>query len=124
VWGPDAANLVVEGGGGGRTAEQLVAGMGRGLLVTCFNYCRVLDPKTVGVTGLTRNGTFLVEDGRISRPVTNLRFTQSFVEALGPGRVLGVGGDARLADCEFGPGRVVAPALHLAAWRFTGGAAG
>ena len=84
----------------------------------------MLDPKTVEVTGLTRNGTFWVEDGRIVRPVTNLRFTQSFVEALGPGRVEAVGGRARLADCEWGPGLVRTPALRLSAWRFTGGAAG
>lgn len=62
--------------------------------MTCFNYVRVLDPKTVGVTGLTRNGVFLVEDGKVVRPVTNLRFTQSILEALAPGRVLGIGSDA------------------------------
>ena len=45
------------------------------------------------------------------RPVTNLRFTQSFVEALGPGRVEAVGGRARLADCEWGPG----PRAHAGA---------
>ncbi|MPY94735.1 MAG: TldD/PmbA family protein [Acidimicrobiia bacterium] len=122
VWGPDAADLVVAGGGA--AMEDLVGSAGRGLLVTCFNYCRVLDPKTVGVTGLTRNGTFVIEDGRVVRPVTNLRFTQSFVEALAPGRVLGVAAEARLADCEYGPGRVVAPAVRLAGWRFTGGAGG
>ena len=94
------------------------------MLVTCFNYCRVLDPKTVEVTGLTRNGTFWVEDGRVVGPVTNLRFTQSFVEALGPGRVEALGGEPRLADCEWGPGLVRTPALRLSAWRFTGGAAG
>ncbi len=122
AWGPMPGSLVL--GQGTATVADLVGGVKRGLLVTCFNYCRVLDPKTVGVTGLTRNGTFLIEDGRVVAPVTNLRFTQSMVEALAPGRVLGVGASARLADCEWGPGRVVAPALRLASWRFTGGAAG
>ena len=56
--------------------------------------------------------------------MTNLRFTQSIIEALGAGRVLGTGNDARLADCEVGPGLVSAPSIHLAAWNFTGGARG
>jgi predicted Zn-dependent protease len=120
--GPGPAALVVTPGRA--SAEQLVAGLDRGLVVTCFNYCRVLDPKTMEVTGLTRNGTFWVESGEIVRPVTNLRFTQSFLEALRPGAVLAVGADARLADCEWGTGLVHTPALRLASWRFTGGAAG
>ena len=60
----------------------------------------------------------------ITNPVTNLRFTQSFVEALGPGRVLGVGNDDRYGDSEFGSGLVHCPSLRLSAWNFTGGAAG
>ena len=107
--------------GRGSTAE-LVASMDRGLLVTTFNYCRILDPKTQVVTGLTRNGTFLVEGGKVRSGVRNLRFTQSFLEALAPGRVLGVGAPVRFADSEFGAGVVRAPALRLASWRFTGGA--
>ena len=122
AWGPAAANLVV--GPPAEPGPDLVTGVERGLLVTCFNYVRVLDPKTVGVTGLTRNGVFLVEDGKVVRPVTNLRFTQSILEALAPGRVLGIGSDARFADVEDGTGRVIAPSLHLAGWRFTGGASG
>lgn len=121
-WGPDAANLVV--GSPATAGEDLVSGLERGLVVTCFNYVRVLDPKTIGVTGLTRNGVFWVEDGAVVRPVTNLRFTQSVLDALAPGRVLAVGSDARLADVENGTGRVVAPSLHLAGWKFSGGASG
>jgi predicted Zn-dependent protease len=76
------------------------------------------------VTGLTRNGTFMIENGRITGAVTNLRFTQSFVLALGPGKVLGIGDDARFADSEFGVGLVAVPSLRLAGWSFTGGADG
>ena len=76
------------------------------------------------VTGLTRNGTFMIENGRITGAVTNLRFTQSFVDALGEGRVLGVGSDARHADSEFGAGVIHAPSLRLERWNFTGGAEG
>jgi predicted Zn-dependent protease len=109
---------------GGVPPDELVAGVERGLLVTQLHYCRILDPKTQVVTGLTRNGTFLVEGGRITGAVGNLRFTQSLVEALAPGGVLGVGDDDRYADTEFGPGLVICPSLRLGAWEFTGGARG
>jgi predicted Zn-dependent protease len=109
---------------GDRDPQAMVASVGRGLLVTQFHYCRVLDPKSVVVTGLTRNGTFLIEDGKVTGAVGNLRFTQSFLAALGPGRVLGIGDDDRYADGEFGPGMIIAPSLRLAEWNFTGGARG
>ncbi|MGA7270535.1 MAG: metallopeptidase TldD-related protein [Acidimicrobiia bacterium] len=121
-FGPLPHNLVV--GRGDQSPEELVAGVERGLFVSTFNYCRILDPRTQVVTGLTRNGTFLIEDGEITSPVTNLRFTQSFVEALGPERVMAIGNDQRHADNEFGPGLVVAPSMRLAQWNFTGGAQG
>lgn len=109
---------------GEQTVEDLVAGVERGIYVSTFNYVRILDPRTTVATGLTRNGTFLVENGEITGGITDMRFTQSFAGALAPGRVLGVGSDARFADSEFGPGLVHAPSLRLAGWRFTGGAAG
>lgn len=109
---------------GAASIDDLIGSVDRGLLVTEFNYCRILDPKTQVVTGLTRNGTFLIEHGEIVRPVTNLRFTQSFVEAMAPGKVLAVGSDARFGNGEFGPGMVHAPSLRLAEWNFTGGASG
>lgn len=121
-YGPIAGNLFVAPGDA--AVDEMVASVERGLLVTEFNYCRILDPKTQVVTGLTRNGTFLVERGQIGPAVANLRFTQSFVDAMAPGRVLGVGSEARFADSEFGPGLVVAPAVRLAEWNFTGGARG
>lgn len=121
-WGPFPTNVFV--GEGGRTVDDMIASVDRGLFVTTFNYCRILDPKSQVVTGLTRNGTFMIENGAITGAVTNLRFTQSFVAGLGPGRVLGVGNDGRFADSEFGPGFVHAPSLHLASWNFTGGADG
>ncbi|MDP8927272.1 MAG: TldD/PmbA family protein [Actinomycetota bacterium] len=122
AWGAFPTNLFLAPGEA--SFEQLVADIDRGLVVTEFNYCRVLDPKTQVVTGLTRNGTFLVKGGEIVRPVSNLRFTQSFVDALAPGRVLGLAASARYADAEFGPGLVHAPAMRLAGWHFTGGAQG
>lgn len=122
-FGAVPANLVLEPG----TAppEELIGAVERGVLVTDFWYTRILDPRTQVVTGLTRNGVWLVEHGRIVRPVTNLRFTQSYVEALGPGAVRGVGSDLTLVGGgTFGVGAYAAPSLHLASWNFTGNAQG
>lgn len=115
-------NVVLERGE--HSIDALLADVGRGLLVTDFWYTRVLDPRTTVVTGLTRNGVWLVEDGRIVRPVKNLRFTQAYAEALAPGSVLGVGHDRTLVPGNWGDGAMLVPALHLASWNFTGGAQG
>lgn len=104
---------------GTQPVGELIAGVERGLLVTEFWYTRILDPKTQVVTGLTRNGTFLIEGGQIVGGVPNLRFTQSYVDALRPGNVLGVADDARLFD-----GTYHVPTVHLGEWNFTGGAKG
>jgi predicted Zn-dependent protease len=122
VWGPVAADIVV--GGGSESVEDLIAAVDRGIYVATFNYCRILDPKTQVVTGLTRNGTFMIENGKITGALTGLRFTQSFVAALGEGNILGLGNDTRYADSEFGAGFVRAPSVRLASWHFTGGTEG
>lgn len=122
VYGPFPSNLFLAPGS--HTVEEMIGSVERGLLVTEFNYCRILDPKTQVVTGLTRNGTFVIEGGKVGRPVQNLRFTQSFSEALAPGAVLGIESSTRFGDAEFGIGMVHAPTLHLAEWNFTGGARG
>lgn len=117
-FGPVASNLFLEGTNP-RPVDEIVSRVRRGLLVSDFWYTRVIDPKTLVVTGLTRNGTFLIENGAVTRPVSNLRFTQSYAEALAPGAVLGAANDGRLVDSS-----TFVPSLHLAAWRFTGGARG
>lgn len=121
-WGPVPTHFFLEGGT--TPVDEMIKSVERGLFVATFNYCRVLDPKALTVTGLTRNGTFMIENGRITGAVTNLRFTQSFVEALDQGRVHHIGNDARYADSEFGPGMMHVPSLHLERWNFTGGASG
>jgi len=75
------------------------------------------------VTGLTRNGLYLIEDGRITSPVQNLRYTQSIVAGFGPGKVLGLGNDAQLVGGEGGDVMHV-PSVRLAGWSFTGNAQG
>lgn len=102
----------------------LVAQVRRGLLVTDLWYTRVLDPKTLVVTGLTRNGVWLIEDGEITAAVRDLRFTQSYPRALAPGAVLGMGRHVVRQPDEWDSAWWSAPAVRLAAWNFTGGASG
>jgi predicted Zn-dependent protease len=109
---------------GATSPDDMIASVERGLLVTQFHYCRILDPKSQVVTGLTRNGTFLIEDGEVAGAVGNLRFTQSFLSALGEGQVQAIGGDDRYASGDFGEGMIITPSLQLASWNFTGGAKG
>src|SRR5207248_7464742 len=70
------------GGAGGAGASDLVQGVKRGVLITRFWYMRWLDPQTAMVTGLTRDGAFLIEDGAVSAPVNNFRFNDSPVNML------------------------------------------
>ncbi len=107
-----------------RATAALVAGVERGLLVGDLWYTRVLDPRTLVVTGLTRNGLWLIEQGEVVRPVHNLRFTQSYPGALGPGAVRGIGGYALTVPYTWEGTFWTAPAVHLDSWQFTGGAAG
>ena len=109
---------------GTSTVEELIGEVERGIYVATFNYCRCLEPLTVEVTGLTRNGTFLIEDGEIVKGLTNLRFTQSFSEALAPGNVLGLSNDSRFGNADAGPAYVRSPAARLASFNFTGNADG
>lgn len=81
AWGPQALNVVVSPGT--KSTEELVAETTRGLLISRFWYIRTVDQKKTIVTGMTRDGTFLIEHGRITGGVRNLRFNQSIVEALG-----------------------------------------
>jgi predicted Zn-dependent protease len=107
------------------SVAELVGAVERGLLVTDNWYTRVLDPLTLVVTGLTRNGVWLIEDGAVTRPVQNLRFTQSYPQALAPGAVLGVGRAAATLPADWGATLTYqAPALRLAAWNYTGNASG
>ncbi|MDT5031340.1 MAG: hypothetical protein QOC94_1511 [Actinoplanes sp.] len=124
---PGAATPTGDGGATGPTAESaraLVAGIERGLLITDFWYTRVLDQKSLVVTGLTRNGVWLVEGGEVTAAVGNMRFTQSYPQALGPGLVRGIGAEAIQLPDRWSGMRYVAPALHLASWNLTGNASG
>ncbi len=68
--------------GGKATRDELIKGVKRGVLITRFWYLRSLDPQTILVTGLTRDGVFLIENGAVTRPLTNFRFNESPVHML------------------------------------------
>ncbi len=111
---PFAANLFIAPGE--TSKQQMLSSVGRGLLVTRFHYIRPVHPTRTVVTGMTRDGTFLVEHGKIIGPVKNFRFTQSITEAFSDVREVG-----RTRKAEGGLfGAVVVPALHLGRFNFTG----
>jgi len=74
------ANLIMEGGSA--TMDDLITGVERGILVTRFWYIRPLDPQTILVTGLTRDGVFMIERGKVTRPVKNMRWNESPIVAF------------------------------------------
>jgi predicted Zn-dependent protease len=94
--------------------DDLVAGMSRGLLLTCLWYIREVDPQTLLLTGLTRDGVFLVEDGEVVGAVNNFRFNESPVAMLG--RLTAVGRTEATMGREFGDyfTRTRMPALQVA----------
>ena len=113
-FGPFPLNLVMSPGDA--TRDELIGGLERGLLVTRFHYTNPVHPKLAIVTGMTRDGTFLVEGGRIVGPVRNLRFTQSYLAALAG--TTAVGRERRTLKGDFGG--VLVPAVRIDGWTFTG----
>jgi predicted Zn-dependent protease len=115
AYGPFPLNMVMTAGDSSR--EELIGGLDRGLLVTRFHYTNPVHPKLAIVTGMTRDGTFLVENGRIVGPVRNLRYTQSYLDALAG--TVAVARDRRTLRGFLGG--VVVPAVRIDGWTFTGG---
>ncbi len=101
---------------GDSTKEEMLASTSRGIWVSRFWYTRTVHPLNVVLTGMTRDGTFLIEDGKIVAPVNNLRFTQSYLEAMN--NVEAIGRESRLMPHIGGACRV--PALKVKGWNFTG----
>lgn len=116
--GPFPLHLAVAAGT--RSLAQMIASCTRGLLIPRFHYVNgLLNPREALMTGLTREGTYLIEHGRVTRPVTTLRFTQSMLEAFS--RVRGISKERRLiADPAQEMGCGLMPALHLERFAFTG----
>lgn len=112
AWGPHPRNVVVEPGS--KSREELIAQTKRGLLVTRFWYIRTVDQRKTVVTGMTRDGTFLIEDGVVRGGVKNMRFNQSILEALSA---------CELSDTQARTGgysySIVVPTAKIEGFRFT-----
>ncbi len=114
--GPLPYSLVLASGD--RTLEEMIGSTERGILVTRFWYNRVVDARKTLITGMTRDGTFLIEGGRIVRGLRNLRFNESVLEMLS--RAEAYGRDAEPTVFDYVGNCVVAPALKVPEFRFTG----
>jgi predicted Zn-dependent protease len=114
TWGPYARHLLMRPGD--VPSAELIAGVRRGIYVTRLWYVRDVHPLRTIITGMTREGTFLIENGVFTRPVRDLRFTQSIVEALDG--VLQVSSERRLELGEDGAA-VCTPWLHIGRFSFT-----
>jgi predicted Zn-dependent protease len=108
---------------GGPTAlDEMIAGTRRGILVTRVWYVNMVDPRTLLITGLTRDGNFLIEDGRIAGPVRNMRFNESLIamlsglDAIGPTR--------RIHGGDLGGGSIAAPPLLVKSFTFSSRSSG
>lgn len=104
---------------GDATLEEMIRSTARGLYVTRFHYTRVVEPRQVVITGMTRDGTFLIENGEIAYPVKNLRFTQSYLQALNHVAAIGRQPRLLLSDSD-GLLSCSVPALKLEQFTFTG----
>ncbi|HVE80472.1 MAG TPA: TldD/PmbA family protein [Gemmatimonadaceae bacterium] len=102
--------------GGTESIDDMVRSTQRGILVTRLWYLREVDPRTILYTGLTRDGTFLVENGRITKAIRNLRFNESPLFMLN--NLEAIGRPVRLAGTEAG-GAVVMPPLKVRDFNFT-----
>lgn len=110
---PEIDNLVLKSEGADKSLEDMVASTKRGLLLTCLWYIREVDPQTLLLTGLTRDGVYLVEDGEVVGAVNNYRFNESPVDLLG--RVTEAGRTSRTLPREWGDyfSRAAMPPLRV-----------
>ncbi|HVS31327.1 MAG TPA: TldD/PmbA family protein [Thermoanaerobaculia bacterium] len=104
--------------GGESTREDLIGSTERGIWVTRFNYVNgLLEPKTALMTGTTRDGTFLIRNGKVVARLPNLRWTQSIVEAFN--RVEGMTRERRAIGTWYNPyGGTLVPVMKIRDWRF------
>lgn len=114
--GPIPINLFMAPGDA--TKEELLASTERGIWVTRFHYTNPVHPVKAILTGMTRDGTFLIENGKITRPLKNLRFTQGILEALAS--IEGMTKKLKMVKDEWNPIATCVPAIKVRGFRFTG----
>jgi PmbA protein len=106
--------------GGSSSVEEMIATTERGIWVTRFNYVNgLLDPRTALMTGMTRDGTFLIENGRVTGRLPSIRWTQSMTEAFSA--IDAISRERRIVGAWWNPtGGVLAPAVRVRGWNVTG----
>jgi len=113
--GEAPTNIVFVTAGGEQTVEQMIAGTEKGILITRLWYIREVDPYEKILTGMTRDGTFLVEDGKVKQGIRNFRFNQSLIELLS--NVEAMGHAVRASGEEAFD--MVVPAMKVKGFNFT-----
>jgi predicted Zn-dependent protease len=117
---PGPVNSILESSAPPVSVEEMIEATERGLLVSRFWYIRGVDPRTALFTGLTRDGVWYIEKGKIQYPVRNFRFNQSVLELLAPGNVEMIGRSERVSSSESqGRGASLTPALKVKQFHFT-----
>lgn len=116
MYTPRATNLFMAPGDS--SVADMISSTERGLYITRFWYTRPVHPRDAVITGMTRDGVFMIENGELTFPVKNLRFTQSYVQALA--EVAAVSRDTRLQLSDYGNIAVRVPALKIKSFNFTG----
>jgi predicted Zn-dependent protease len=117
---PGPVNTIVENSAPAASVEQMIKDTDRGLLVSRFWYIRGVDPRTALFTGLTRDGVWFIEKGKIAYPVRNFRFNQSILKLLAPGNIEMIGTSERVSGSEAqGRGASLMPALKVKQFQFT-----
>ncbi len=109
---PGPVNYIIESSQPPTSLDDMIKGMARGLVISRFWYVRQVDPRSIMLTGLTRDGLWWVEKGRIQYPVRNLRFNQSMLAMLAPWNVEAIGAPERRLP-------LMVPALKLSGFAFT-----
>jgi predicted Zn-dependent protease len=95
----------------------MIAGTKKGILVSRFHYTNEVNPKALQITGLTRDGTFMIEDGKIAYPVANMRFTEILTTAFS--NVTAISKEQSVTGMWNGVG--LFPAVKIENFHFTGG---
>lgn len=103
---------------GQASKEEMLASTERGIWVTRFHYTNTLHPVKTVITGMTRDGTFLIENGQITRPLKNLRFTQNVLEAFSRAEMLG--SELKVIKADWLGFAMCAPAAKIHGFQFTG----
>ncbi len=114
--GPLTMNIVMDKGN--TDMDKMINETDKGILVTRFNYCRPVHPVKSILTGLTRDGTWLIEDGEIKYPLKNLRFTQNLLDAFMA--VEDIGNELHLYGMDYYPLFTLCPAMKIPGFNFTG----